>query len=318
MKNNILWICIFLLHSCEQPAFIKKVNPPEIISKSYTVQEFVRNQADIIWVIDNSGSMSEYQKAIIANMEVFIDSFVQNAKGSQWRMGLLSTSKDDRPYVGFARNDYLDSAEPDPIPRFNSAIARLGTDGDAVEQSFYPLQSALYTYNDFLRKTSKLFIILVSDELEQGRQSVVSFINFLHTLKEPDSIATYGVFEMAEIGCGDEDFVGSRYAEFINRTNGLTFPICSSDYGEGLAKFGSDIAYKTSISKIQLEAAPIASTIEVVYQGKPLPQGRSETGGFWNYSFVDNAIFFHNLDFLKGFDLEKVRVNFEKAQLLEE
>ena len=317
--NKLFGISIlFLLYSCEKPSFIKKVDPPILISKSYTVQEFVRNQADIIWVIDNSGSMREYQEAIIANMERFIDAFVKNAKGAQWRMGLLSTSKGDRPYVGFMRNDLLNSFDPDPVARFNRAVSLLGTDGDATEEAFYPIQRALHTYHDFVRETSKLFIVLVSDELEQGDQSVTDFINFLYTLKDADSIATYGVFEMSEIGCGDEEFTGSRYAEFVARTNGLTFPICSNDYGEGLAKFGADIAYKTSVSKIQLEAAPVASTIEVTYQGKQLPKGRAENGGFWNYSVFDNAIFFHNLEFLEGFDLEKVRVTFEKARLLEE
>ena len=319
MNYMFLFGVLFLLYSCERPGFIKKVAPPELISRSYTVQEFVRNKAEIIWVIDNSGSMDTYQDAIIQNMQIFIDSFVQNVQGADWRMALLSTDKSESPYIGFLPTDYLDSSSPNPVLHFNHAIKRLGTNGDAVsEQVFFPIQSALILHQDFLRENSKLFIILVSDEPEQGRGSVNDFLDFLYALKDPESISTYGVFEMSEQGCGMTPFFGSRYEEFILRTNGLTFPICSGDYGVGLATFGSDIAQKTSVSKIQLEAAPVADTIEVVYQGNRLPKGRVENGGYWNYNSVDNAIHFHNLGFLQGFDLEKVRVNYEKARLLEE
>ena len=318
MKYLLAFAVFVVFYSCEQPSFIEKVEPPVFVSKSYTVQEFVRNQADIIWVVDNSGSMGAYHEAIIANMDIFIESFVQNAKGAQWRMGLLSTDVSDIPYVGFLPYNYFESSDPTPVERFNRAVKALGTNGSPTEESFRPIQNSLIRYNGFLRENSKLFIILVSDELEQGDESVSSFIEFLHELKGPDAIATYGVFEMAEKGCGREDYTGTRYAEFIQRTNGLTFPICSDDYGQGLAKFGSDIAYKISTSKIQLDAAPVVDTIEIIYQGDKLPKGRADRGGFWNYNSVDNTIIFHSLAFLKGFDLEKVRVSFEKARLLEE
>ena len=317
--NHVFGLCILLVFcSCERAGFIKKVEPPEVISKSYTVQEFVRNQAEIVWVIDNSGSMQSYQNAVIQNMQIFIDSFVQSTSGSDWRMALLSTDKSDVPYIGFLPHDYLDSSDPYPAGRFNSAVASLGIGGDYTEQAFYPIQRALSVYKDFLRENSKLFIIIVSDELEQSNGSVDDFLRFLYSLKDPEDIATYGVFAMGEQDCGYDEFAGSRYEEFTKKTNGMTFPICSSDYGKGLAAFGTDIAQKTSVSKIQLKDAPVVDTIEVVYRGKKLPKGRADEGGFWNYNFVDNTIHFHNLKFLVGFDLEQVKVNFEKAQLPEE
>ena len=318
MKHYTLGVSIvfFLhfLHSCERPGFIKKVDPPELVSKSYLVQEFVRNKAEIIWVIDNSGSMSTYQQSVIKNMDVFIGSFVKHSGGADWRMALLSTTKTEPPYVGFLPYDYLESSDPaDAVARFNDAVRRLGTGGHHVEEAFYPIQSALKTYRDYSRKTSKLFIIVVSDELEQGGMGVDEFLNFLYAHKAPEDITTYGVFEMTEKGCGFHDYIGTRYAEFIEKTGGLTFPICSDDYGTGLATFGKDMAYKVSVSKIELDAAPNSETIKVIYQGVELSEGE-----YWSYNAVDNTIYFHNLDFLKGFDLEKVRVSFEKARVLDE
>ena len=321
VKYTIVGLSIlFLFYSCERPNFIKKVDPPTLISKSYTVREFVKNQAEIVWVIDNSGSMDEHQQSVIANMDIFMNSFVQSTKGADWRMALLSTDKDEQPYIGFLPYNYLDHTDPDAVMRFNRAVASLGTSGDAsYEQAFYPIQAALSIYSDFLRENSKLFLIIVSDELEQGKVAVDDFLRFLYSLRDPEDIATYGVFSMSEDGCGMDEFIGSRYAEFIQKTNGLTFPICASDYGAGLATFGADIAQKTSVSKIQLKEAPVIETLEVIYRGKKLPKGRSEDGGYWNYNSVDNSIHFHDLEFLVDSDsVEKVRVVFEEARFPED
>ena len=317
--NSMLGLCVLLIFcSCERPGFIKKVRPAEVVSKSYTVQEFVGNRAEIVWVIDNSGSMRSYQEAVIQNMQIFIDSFVQSTRGSDWRMALLSTEKSELPYIGFSPYSYLESSDINPVARFNSAVKKLGINGSGPEESFYPIQMALTVYKDFLREGSKLFIIVVSDEREQGDMSVDDFLQFLYTLRDPEDIATYGVLGMKEQKCGIDNYFGGRYHEFIKKTNGLMFSICSSDYGEGLARFASDIARRTSVSKIQLRESPIVDTIEILYRGKKLPKGRDAEGGTWNYNSVDNSIHFHNLDFLAGFDLERVRVNFEKARLPEE
>ena len=320
MIRRMLWPCVFffLFCSCERPTFVKEVDPPVLISKSYAVQEFVRNYADIIWVIDNSGSMQEFQNAVIQNMDTFMDAFVQTARGANWRMGLISTDKTEMPYIGFTFYDYLDNNSIEPVERFNQAVRRLGTSGSSDEESFLPIERAITLYPNFLRENAKLFIIIVSDEREGGDETVDDFLDFVYSLKAPEDVAAYGVFEMPERGCGQEKFIDSRYAEFIHKTNGLVFPICSPNYGKGLSEFGSDIAKRTSYSRIRLPNAPVAETIEVIYQGKKIPIGTTEEGGYWKYNPVDNYIYFHNLDFLVGFDLETVRVNFEKARRLEE
>ena len=318
--RHLTWICVlFFFYSCgRHSGFIKKVDPPERVSKSYTVQEFVGSRAEIIWVIDNSGSMKSFQQSVIQNMQIFIDTFAKSAKGSDWRMGLLSTDKNDHPYIGFIPYNYLESVEPNPAVRFNRAVASLGVEGGSDEESFYPIQMALTIYKDFLREGSKLFLIVVSDEKEHGNMPVDDFLQYLYTLRAPEDIATYGVLGMKEQKCGTDNYFGGRYHEFIEKTNGLMFSICSSDYGEGLAKFASDIAQKTSNSKIQLKDPPVSDTIEITYRGKRLLRGRAAEGASWNYNSVENSIHFHNLEFLVGFDLEKVKVSFEKARLPEE
>ena len=319
----VLLIFFLFLSSCGDPEFVKEVpNPPKIVfQKSYVVQKIIGDKADILWVVDNSGSMASYQKNLIHNMDTFIQSFTEISSSANWKMGLLSTDIHDGPYVGFDPTNPLDFSSIHSVERFNSAISRLGVNGDtAKEQAFGPIRRALTRNPHFLRKNSKLFIIIVSDELEQSGETVSGFLSFLHTLRAPQAISTYGIFEAKENGCGREQYEGTVYHEFIEQTNGLTFPICSLDYGTGLAAFGADIAKKIVTPKIILESPPVIESIRVTYQDKNIPSGIPSEGGYWRYDANDNSIVFHDFSFFKetgeetGEDTqETVQVYFEKS-----
>ncbi len=310
-------IALMVFTACADPGFVQRVDSaPQIRSnRSYTVQDLVSGKAEILWVIDNSISMGPYQNELMRNMDIFIRSFTQTATGADWRMGLISTDQSEPPYIGFMPSDRLDHTSPDPVGQFSSAIRRLGVNGSITEKAFRPIDIALTNYPDFLRDASELFIVIVSDEDEQSSISVQGFINWLHTIRPPGSISTYGIFEMQESGCGSTQFQGKRYGELMRLTNGLTFPICSRDYGNGLAAFGADIAQKIVIPKIYLEVAPIVETIQVLYEGTMVKDGSAEDGGYWMYNTEDNAIFFHDLSFLSGSDTatENVQVLFEQV-----
>lgn len=318
----LLFLLVFLpLLSCGKAEFVKKVPPPpeQTTQESYVLQKIVGSRADILWVVDNSASMSSYQRNLIDNMNRFIRSFSKTTSNADWKMGLLSTDLDDNPYVGFDSSSPLDFTSKDSIQRFNKAIARLGTSGDAIaEQSFGPIRKALTEYPDFLRPNSKLFIILVTDEKEQSGESTGEILSFLHSLRRPEDISTYGIFEKSEDGCGTTTYQDSIYQDFINQTKGLTFEICASDYGVGLAKFGNDIAQKIITPKIFLGAPPVPESIRVFYKDVELPGGSLEKGGYWRYSANENAIAFHNLNFFKGGQRsqEEVRVLFTKEEMV--
>lgn len=315
LKFLLLPLLAFANSACEDPDFVRRVDPVPTIqsSRSYTVQDLVSGKAEILWVIDNSGSMDSYQREVMRNMDVFIQGFTQTAAGADWRMGLISTDESQAPFIGFTQNDRLDHTDPDPVRRFNAAIRVLGQGGSNTEKAFAPIQRAFSLYPDFLRENSELFIVIMSDEEEQSRVGVQDFINWLGTLRPLASISTYGIFEMSESNCGSTRFQGSRYGDFMNLTNGLTFPICAPDYGNGLAAFGADIAQKIVVPKIYLEGAPIIDTIQVLYQGVAVPGGPKDEGGYWQYNTRDNAVFFHDLSFLNGPATENVQILFEQV-----
>lgn len=199
-------------------------------------------QGDIIWVIDNSGSMSDYQQSIQINMNLFIREFSSAAQGTDWRMGLVSTDRTDSPYIGFSSLDRLDSSTTEPVLLFNQAVARLGTDGSPTEQPLEAVRNAITSHPDFLRPGAKLFVIVVTDEEDQSQRTVADYVSFLHSLVPAANITSYGVFGGLEPNCGSMPrYSGTRNSEFMQATNGTPYSICSPEYGRMLSAIAQDI-----------------------------------------------------------------------------
>ena len=81
---------------------------------------------DILWTIDNSGSMGDHQRDVIANANSFISQFTQST-ALEWRMGLVSTDTQDEPYVGLIPGTELNYLTPNAVTKFQQAVRRLGT-----------------------------------------------------------------------------------------------------------------------------------------------------------------------------------------------
>ena len=64
--------CLSLLGSCTQPK-LKKTLPPDIRVDTYAQQ--AASKIDVLWVIDDSGSMAPRQENLAKNFSSFIDVF---------------------------------------------------------------------------------------------------------------------------------------------------------------------------------------------------------------------------------------------------
>ena len=271
---------------------------------------------DILWVIDNSGSMQQHQQNVINNTQIFMNQFSQGANLLNWKMGLISTDKSDNPYVGFGPD--LTSQTPNAIRLFQNAVARLGTNGASIEEGFEPMLQVLQAHPDFVRPHSTLAVIFVTDAQEQGRDAVQNVLRDLGKIKPVNEVVSYGIFWTQDLGCswntgGEDDWnvKGSRYGEFIRQTNGKTYPLCSSNFGSNLADLGKDLVSRVTSPKLFLDTVPRSSTLKVYYKNKLLKGGVPGTGGYWYYDQKLNAIVFHDLSFAPGDD-ESVRVVYDE------
>ena len=291
--------------------------PPEMFSGVHKLKELQgESRVDILFVIDNSGSMGSYQQALIRNADTFINTFVSGG-GLDWKMGILSTDVLNNPYIGFTPGTELTYKTPDNVKLFKDAVGRLGTSGDAIEKTFAPIMKYIPKYPTFLRPNAMLALIMITDAEEQSGTPAKDFIDFLAVTKgNLKKVVTYGVFAPQDFGCtiGDSfwNYAKSPYEEVVNATNGKTYPLCK-DFGKNLADLGQDLVTRVSRPTIRLKSHPQLRTLKVYFHGEILPGGPPDEQGRWIYDFDLNAIQFHDLDFAQG-DNEEVEVVYEVAK----
>lgn len=284
---------------------------------------------DILWVIDNSGSMGDEQKDIIDNTKVFIDSFTANSQ-LKWKMGVLSTGeKTDAqgapisgqypdPYIGFTPATLLDSNTPNPVPLFQDAVAQLGVKGSAIEHTFLPVLHNLKKYPDFLTKNSYLALIIVTDEDEGGERpagtNADSFVKQLTQLRGGDKskIIVYGAYEtLGDCGQGFQ-YTFSRYWDLASKVTSTKYALCNPQFGKLLSSIGEDLITRVSTVDpvLLLDARPIPSSIKVTYKGQVLKSGFKDEGGYWIYDPIYNVIRVTNVAILDSGVLQ-VKVEFD-------
>lgn len=287
-------------------------NPNRKVAFEHKVKELSGGSGDldILWVIDNSSSMRIHQSDVIANMSQFIDGLVQN-KTLRWKMGLISTTSGERPYVGFRTGDQLDNNSPDAVSRFNNAVSRLGLGGNITEREYDPVIDTLRAFPDFVRPNAYLAIIIVSDAAEQSSRSTAQFITDITAIKGKLSNVLVYDFANPVDWCSPTDDVfnwgGSKIEELLKHVQGGAYKLCDPAFGKNVADLGSVVASQVTSPRIVLRDRPIASSIQVFHGDQLVPGGAK---GYWTYEVRTNSIIFNDLSFAPNPN-ESVRISYE-------
>lgn len=320
--NFILLISIiFSIISCGKKGtnylYFDNPAPPRFSKRSYPIKNIFNNaQVDILWVIDNSGSMSSIQQNVVNNSQIFMDNFVNDGNNLDWKMGLMSTDKSQQPFIGFSTP--LDRKSPDPVSAFQSAVNRLGTDGSASEYVFYNINRGIVEM-PFLRKESHLAVIMVTDEEEQSFKQfgqAYDDLIFLERIKAvvgaEHNLRFYGALNLKDLtNCtGWELYANSPFETVITETKGFVISACVPDFGKQLAGIGKDILTLVKSPKVMLSDRPIIETLKVIYNGVEM-RGGLEQDGYWYYDRYYNTINFYNLDFSPDVNNDDIRIEFQ-------
>lgn len=281
-------------------------------------------QLDILWVIDNSGSMGDDQKNVIKNTDRFIGQFTRFTE-LDWKIGLISTDEENTPYLGFSPAPAFDRTVSDPIKLFQSAVRRLGTEGSGEEKIFTPVMHTLTVHTDFLRKNAILALIIVTDAMEQSKGvDAPKFLKFLTRLKGGSKkILVYGVLGARDLGCHDNgeegtwNYAGSVYEKIITKTQSKVYPLCNEHFGDQLANISKDLVKRVKILRVPLKTKPVPSSVKVTYLEQDLPVGSRKSGGLWVYESLENSVIFHDLNFAPKENAE-VRVTYEEPTAIRE
>ena len=342
----ILVTLLFITSSCfkskdssylmfEEPYVRPYIEPIEEDSRIYPLESFLDiAKIDILFVVDNSGSMQSIQDNVAKNSGTFMREFALNSS-IDWKMGVVSTDMNEDPYLGFQTS--FDSSliiKNDPVTfgrvveKFSSSIDSLGTSGSATEYVFYNAVNHFNkwngsTYNSFLRDKAHLVVIMITDEKEQsgelGQQYNVSSIlnNLEQRVTSGATLRFYGALNFDDLtGCSGIDFnkdlyAGSPFEEIIEQTSGFVISACINDFGTQLARIGEDIANLIRVPRLTLKNLPVIKTIVVKYKGEVLKPGRLESGGVWYYDYNTNTINFYTVDFVEDLVNDHLEITFD-------
>lgn len=312
---------------------------------------YVPRKIDVLWVVDNSGSMATSQSNLTTNFQSFMTRF-QNLN-YDFHIGVTTTEAYIATFLN--RESYshlkdgvgtnhsgvfvLDNQTPNLVSTFVTN-AMQGTSGSGDERAFSSFQAALNdTQNSaFRRSDAYLAIIIISDE-DDFSTSTINYINndYSSPLLYPVSnfvtwldqftnsvIASDGSgrnYSVSSIAIYDQTCLAQLNSQFIGRSIGQRYGQLADLTGGVKASLCADFGTSLQLisntilelsSVFKLDRTPILGTIAISTDGTTILED-SKNG--WTYDSAQNAIQFHGSAIPPaGAD---VRINFDPQTIIQ-
>jgi hypothetical protein len=274
------WWCglsVLCLASCEQEYSIGELgnvkgvpNPPALATpiKVDRITQVNTPSVDVLWVIDNSGSMLDEQRKLTRNFNSFIQFFLDS--GLDWHMGVITVDVVQPNHSGKLRQSagvrYITPETPDAVGVFNdmASVGVLGAgDESGLRATYWALTDPLLTgYNaGFYRDNATLHVITISDEDDYSadQPSVNEFIDLLTNLKPDPNMLTFSSI-VGRAGCAAVE-EGTRYLAVTQAVGGVEASVCEADWVPVLEQLGLLAAGMKS--EFFLSELPVPGTITV-------------------------------------------------------
>ena len=267
--------------------------------ESWVTDSFTQDgtvDVDILFVIDNSGSMGSNQTNIKNNFDIFMSAFT--AAGVSYQVALITT--DSSTFVGTV----ITNSTIDPVLEFNNQIDSIGTRGSAYEKGLWYAYESTTTGDaspgaatGFFRSDARLVVVYVSDEPDFSHQThggggstimvPSDYSASLLSLKSSsDLVIAHAIAGDYPSGCttnGGAQF-GDGYYDVVTVLGGTFMSICASDWSTTMDTLARE---SLSQSAFALSDTPIEDTIEVLIDGTP--------SGDWTYEASSNTVFFSTI-----------------------
>ncbi len=274
-------------------------NPPDLTvpKQEDAITQVTVPSVDVLFVVDNSGSMSEEQRSLRENFSLFMQYFA--GSGLDYHVGVVSTDCDRTNTKGVLVEDggtaFIDNTytEEEATASFQ-ARANLGTNGSSDERGKDAAYAALVTNGSsssagFMRDAADLSIIVISDERDYSRDVTVNeFSNWMLGLKPTGATYFSSVVGLGN-GCVNAER-GTGYLEVTAAVGGIEWDICSSDYATLLDQLGLQAAGLSS--EFFLSLVPVEESIEVAVVDTDGNTVDYFAGSDWTYSQPRNSITF--------------------------
>ena len=203
----IILIFIFFL-GCgrmgEKQKFFADKDPTQIFSQSATQEVFTQEESsiqesftqettvdikksfvDILFVIDNSGSMGDEQAALADNFDSFIDKFL--TLNIDFKIGIITSDSSYNRDSQKKLNSTEAKADDTEFKNLFKKKIQVGIGGSGHEMPADYTKKFFKNYPKWSAKDAYLAIIIISDENDFSPKDV-NLVEYLKTLKEDDDL----------------------------------------------------------------------------------------------------------------------------------
>jgi hypothetical protein len=244
----------------------------------YQVDQFRQSASqsrklDIIWIIDNSGSMMDEQSALGANFSAFIDDFI--TKNIDFKMAITTTDTSSSLKKGLMVKG-SDSKLTSQMAKLNefqfksdfTNLVKVGTAGSGYEKGLEASEGFMQKYSgSFLRPDAYLAIVIVSDEEDQSPKAVSQYTDYLKSFKqETGLIKLYSIVDVNKTNCCQYGVTtgGDRYILASTKTAGVVGDIRNDFFGT-LSSMGDTLI--RLLDSFALSKKPIEGSLKVYVDG---------------------------------------------------
>lgn len=269
------------------------------VAPATAVEQFVQNTpepADLLFVVDDSGSMSQYQAQLASSMSPIVS--LMNQRGVDYQLGVVTTSVADfdggplLPDAGVLQgNPKVIVRGPTASSRFAATVDALGTDGSGNEMGLEAMRLALTGAGPggrnagFLRTGGRLAVVVVSDEEDVPPSSPPDYAAFLDAVKGPgtaDRTSLWAITGLPGGTCAASE--GTRYLAVQAATGGQAASICDASWTPLLTALADSLGRLQS--RFVLQGAPDPATLRVLVDGVTYPTSA------WDWDASAGAVVF--------------------------
>ncbi len=283
---------------------------------------------DVLWIIDNSGSMQTSQEQLATNFQSFIQKF--STLKFDYHIGVGATDgwktlfndtlhhaslRDGSDFTSHSGVFIIDKNTPNVVETFmTNALLYIRGTGD--ERAFQSMQATLnYPGNSgFRRGDAFLAVIIVSDEDDFSHDSttfnnsnyndpnlhtVQKYVDFLNTYTGRTDLSMPANYSVSAITVTDDACKTELNKDGFSRYPGIrymdlvqatggTLGSLCAPFADTLSNISDSIVNYSSV--FPLTRLPIVETITIYINDQLVPQ---DAVNGWTYRSSDNSVWFH-------------------------
>ena len=200
------------------------------VTESFTEKvRTTQGKVDLVWVIDNSGSMADEAEIVRTNLRAFL-TFIESKADVQFL--LFSRQGDTGTLVS------LPSSKDSKYSQINRNI---GSYNGLTILSEYLTNGAL---DSFFREDALKYFVMVSDD--NSSLSSDSFMSVLKAKFLDENMKFSGFVGMGEAESPCQAASGTEYQKLKDLTSGHLFNICNPDWSESFSELADHVIFSAN------------------------------------------------------------------------